>query len=165
MPDFPYEEVYEHFARPLVEVGLGTEVLSAMMALALTEGQKVIKVDMLPNAMVRVFFSGPEGKEMLGRFIRDAIAKMPDKTCLVLITEAHWREAKSLEEAKEADRNGLKNDPKAIEVVMVSIYTRNGQQIGILPIKADRTLEYQPMERMKKAAGRLTTNPNKEDLL
>lgn len=161
MSNFPWDAVYDHFAKPLVEMGLKDyKMLPPMMASVFTSDGEVTGVHVLPMEAIGKFFASASGKDRLGEFIRMSLTTIPDGGCLVLVTEAYRRETKLKEELEEMNRVGLKDDPKAIEVVMIKLFMKDESRVGMLRINADRSLEYGGLEDWKSAGGRLSINPN-----
>jgi hypothetical protein len=166
MPDFPFEAVYDHFAKPLVEMGLKDyEMLPPLMASVLAVDGKLAAVDVLPMEIIGKLFQSDSGKDRLGLFIRMAVSALPNDSCLVLMTEAYMRETKLKEELKAMREAGLKDDPKSVEVVMIKVFTKDKSRVGMLRINADRSLEYGPLQAWESAGGRLSTEQELDDIL
>lgn len=173
MPDFPFEAVHEHFAKPLAGFELGPDDMAPVMAFVRAEGAKLVQVDVIPEFVTNRFFSGPDGKTALGQFIRDSLAKMselfPDGG-IVVLCEAYFKEVRVENEndKKKLDayrnKGSLADDPEADECVMISIYSTKEMRIARLPISAGRIVEYRELEPFMASAGRLTLNPEEEDL-
>jgi hypothetical protein len=90
MQNFPFEAVYEYFARPLVTLGLDEIMFQPKMFTVTVEGEKVVRVAPLPD--VGRFFESGGGKDALGDFVRTVMAVVDDMpVCLVLMSEAWYK--------------------------------------------------------------------------
>jgi hypothetical protein len=150
MEDFPFERIYNHFAKPLADRGkLQTDMLPPFFAVVRINEEDKLEVTELDD--IGRFFEGPGGTTALGDFIRMVVPAMGDQpVCLVLITEAYYLEQKkeggTLEDALKARGTGrLKDNPESKECVMIKIYRPEGGASGMMEIKPGRIVEYAPM--------------------
>jgi len=165
--NFPFKEVYEHFALPLCTMDLTDGIFPPTIAIVKTEKGKIVNVEILPELAVGLFFRSSEGKANLGQFIRESmghIGKLP--YCLVLMTEAYYKTVISTPETdiEALGKSSLTNDPEAQECVVITIHTPDSVQMGYLPFDTNRKLKFVPLEMNIKATGRLTNHPEKDDL-
>jgi len=166
---FPYEVVYEHFARRALEVGLPPNAEHPpMLLLVKVAGDKLVDIETFPDASV-FFVTGERGKAILGRFLRGVVPTLPSDVCLVLISEAYTRKmvaepGDSPEKIRAQAPADLSQDPEAIEVLSFQIYRPGAQRVGYLPIGPGRTLQYKPLEDPHAAIhGRLAAEPTRPD--
>lgn len=163
MNEFPWAAVHEYFAKPLAETGLkSVKELPPMMAIVTIEDGHVSDVHMLPPKQVCEFFVDEAGKNALSFFLQIARSALPSNTCIVVITEAYMRMTTSLKEAREIEHGNLAEDLLSEEVVMISMHGKSETQMGMLKIDSDRSLQFVPFEKCKKAFGRLTPNHEKD---
>lgn len=159
MSDFPFEQVYEHFARRLVQVGLDPHTMPPILAVGRVDGTTLERVEVFPTELVAPMFKSAQSKRMLKDLIDMALSGFPDENSfLIVMSEAFRRITRSAEVAAELSKTGIQNDPEADEVVMIAIYTRTGNRFGYLPIKADRSLEFEPLLAVEILSGNLAVH-------
>lgn len=173
MSEFSFELVYEFISRPICDTQLPPEDVPPMMSMLYVEDGKIARISHIPDEIVLRFFTGSNGKALLGQAIRETMSLISsgDKfgltACLVLITEAYFKEveASKKETIDQLMKTSLVDDPQARECMMVSIYRPELVRMGALPINADRTVSYRELFPMDgKFAGRLSLTPKEEDL-
>jgi len=164
MREFPYEEVYKHFAEPIVKNGLPEETMNPMMWIVNTDWKKITDLELAPEEQTAKYFRDYGGKTALGKVIRLSVSEIgTNPYCIVLISEAYQKMVNkpSEEQLPQVRKGSLENDPEAEEVVMISIYRPEGTRMGVLPIAADRTVKFAPLYE-NSVHGRLTTHPVKK---
>jgi hypothetical protein len=155
--NFPYPEVYEFFARPLIQTGLDPEPTSELYVVR-TDGTKITELIPLPVAH---YFADNEGKAHLGRDIQHMLGLLPPDFGMVLIHEV-WTKTLSLDETRDRPAS-LENAPGAIEAVAIFLYHGDELRLGTLPIAKDRSVSYCPLNPPALSlAGRLTANADDE---
>lgn len=167
MTNFPFDAVHAHFANAIKGYDLSDGDMPPMMAYVLTDWTNVKQIDMVPVALTVEFFRDTEGKEKLGKFIRESVAEMGAlPVCIVIMCEAYVRSVhvNELPEKRQSImENGLKDDPDATECVFMQIYSATEQRVSRLPISKERIVGYGVLESASLASGRFTMNPDTEN--
>ncbi len=164
--EFPFQTVYDHFARPIVTMGLKEKMFDPRMFLAFMRGNEIDRITELPH--IERFFGSEGGKDTLGMFVRTSMAMVGDmEICMVLMSEAWYKvipnsDNKPLKDVRP--RGSIANDPDSQECIMITIYRPEGTRMGTLYINPDRSLTYSPLHKSTSIGGRLSTHPDREDL-
>lgn len=155
--EFPFEMVYDHFAKKLVAEGLKEEMMAPMGVFVGIESHEIGSIEAVPSELMNHFFDSVHGKEALSRFIAFIMEQAPENGCFVMISEAYYRKKDKprAEEIKKISSSSLADDPEADECVLIVIHRPEGPEVGMLPIMADRSLKYQPLVENAKFSGRL----------
>lgn len=150
MSNFPYEAVYEHFARRLMTLGLPTDGdMPPSLIIARVADGKVIDMDVHD---LRKHLATNGGKDHIGAVLRKVVSVLPPDACLLLISEAYERYVRAdahegIEEMRKRARvhRKLSQDPSAVEIVSIQILRPDGNRLGRLPIMPGRRLAYRPL--------------------
>lgn len=157
--DFPFDQVYESLARPLVDKKLEENPMRPLLLGVLVDGERVVSVRDFPAAH---FFDSLATKEALGVVIRNLLPCIGANMCLALLAES-WVKSTTPDGAARIDRSrSLEFDPAATEAVVITLYGPDGAtRVGALPIFPDRVVKYRPLRDADGvASGRLTPNPD-----
>lgn len=159
--EFPFEKVFDHFAKPLDGKVVGEDQWKPSMYCVYLAGGEVAGIEELPVAQ---FFGSNQGKAALGGVIRTILGYLPSAACLVLTSEAWLKREVLAPGALRHDRSrSLEHDPAAQVALMFHLYHRSGQQVGWLPLGPGRVLAYQPLNLdMITGGGRLTLQPDRD---
>lgn len=163
MNAFPWEFIYDAFAKPIAKQGLDKEDMTPKLFAVHVEDGAIVGLQPLPVAQ---FFSGPNGKDLLGGIIRSALDTVDDDApfCLVMLSEAYMRhvDLPTDEEAEKIQNSSLKDDPKATECVYINIMRKHENRIGALPIMPDRSVKYAPLMHVGSSSGRFSSTGQDE---
>lgn len=144
---FPFEEVYDFFARPMDGKTLKSPVSDpVLMKLRFVNG-KPVEASLAPPLFVLLYLAEDGGQEKLSKLINASIENEDDSFCTVLYHEGHVKLLK--EDIPEAVRpalleKGLSNDPSAQHVLFMRIFHRTGLYAGFLPVDKNRRVKYVP---------------------
>lgn len=154
MTNFPFEAVYDYFAKPIVEQGIGDGIFGPLFVTVGVEDGEVVHAMPYPEALIGKFFENGAGKEAFGRVITKALEKIADETfCLVLAMESYYK--KQNKETPRDMTKSLADDQDAEEGILIVVYRPEGSRAGMLPILAGRKVEYSPLRDGKPVEGRL----------
>lgn len=158
MNDFPFDAVYDHFARRLVATKLRDEMLEpCLFSVVVTDGEIIVR----PYPSIASFFTSASGKAALGEVIREVTMALRDDMCLVMVSEA-WAKAVPLSHSDQHDRrHELGSDPDANEVIVIFIYRPDAMRTGYMSIGPKRSVTYQPLNAdEQRYGGRMTLAPD-----
>lgn len=145
--DFPFDVVYEHFARRAVDAWVVEEnrPKPPMMFTVAVEDGELLGVIPYP---VHPLFSSERGKDMMGLLLERIVPKIPDGACMVLMSEAWvlFKPYKPGDPLPERSEGSLGDNPESRECVLVNIYRPRVSRVGHLMVGADRKLVYSPLE-------------------
>lgn len=165
MTDFPWNYVYDIFAKPVVEKGLPAETMIPKMFVVYVEGERIKRMHEVPVAQ---FFIGTDGKSELSSIIRLSLECIDESMpfCIVLLSEAYMRVTVKTtdEELKEIEEKGLENDPRATECVFINIIRKHENRYGSLPIMPDRSVKYSTLQSGGVSSGRFSSTGANEGL-
>lgn len=141
---FPFETLYDFFAKPMAGKILKSPVSDPiLMQLQVRNGRPVVGA-MAPTMMVLLYLVDPDGQKKLLELINTTIASADDSFCMILAHEGHIKlfQGSTTEELTPMLDKGLSNDPTAQHVLMVRIFHRTGVYSGFLPIDENRRVQY-----------------------
>jgi hypothetical protein len=157
--EFPYEKVYEFFARGLTGTIVKENPFAAMFyGVAIVDGE----VNTNGGMSIQDYFSSAAGQAAFGEELREMLPSLTPRFGLVVIAES-WIKMTDLEGARRRDRTrSLEHDPDAIEALVIMIYGPGGEmRKGTLPISRGREVAYQAIEAAGGlSGGRLSPNPH-----
>lgn len=155
---FPYEVVYDYFAKPLAGSTLAADTWEPRMYAVFAKDGAVAIVEKLPVAPL---FTSVKGKSVLGGVIRMMLKQLPPDSCLVLMSES-WIKTVDASKAGQHERSkSLEHDPDATEAIAIMLYgPGDAMKAGHLPIGAGRVVRYQPLiPGQAESGGRLSPQP------
>jgi hypothetical protein len=158
--EFPYEKVYAHFARTLVDKKLKQNPIPPTLYSVLIANEAIV----VEGCPVNPFFASSNAKAELGRVIRAVLPYLKPDMGLVLISESWVKTTNRVNEAQHDRTRSLEFDPDATEAIVIMIYGPGGEaRVGMLPIVAGRMVEYGPLSEANSfLAGRLSLHPDSD---
>lgn len=143
---FPIEKLYRELAMQVVGKKLNHLPFGPAFVHVKTKDGEIVDMRVTPPMLILPFLVREGGQDQLKSLIEGILAQVPDTNCIMLAHEAHAKlvaEKDFWPDTSEAMKSkGLQYDPTAKNVVVFKIYHRDSQLFGLLPITADRIIEY-----------------------
>lgn len=165
MKEFPFDIVYDYFAKPIVKSGLDSGMFEPKGYLVEVQEGTVYMAKPLPQYAVNSFFSSNAGKNALKDFLHIAMGAVGYQPyCVVLVAESYYKKIDNPtpEQIEEGNRGSLADDPLAEDAIMIAIHRPEAAMMGMLPIMANRTVKFEPLMTEGKLTGRLSGEDYRE---